>query len=90
MIYSRSAHNSSSKTILQSPTKLYTSTPSLSYKKSTKTPKEKRRSSKSEVISLSVEKPATQWYTSDDPINVSQGTNGSILCELTEEVIKLQ
>lgn len=86
-IYSRSNHNSYSKSLLQSPTKLYTSTPSL-HKKS-KTPKEKRRSSKTELISPSVEKVATQWYTSDSEcVSSSQVTNGSAtIFELTQEVI---
>lgn len=87
-IYSRSAHNSHSKSLLHSPQKLYTSTPSLSHKKSTKTPKEKRRSSKTDLLSTSGEKAATQWYTSDsDSVSSSQLTNGSAtIFELTQEV----
>lgn len=87
---SRQAHNSHSKSLLQSPSKLYTSTPSLSHKKSTKTPKEKRRSSKTDILSPSAEKAATQWYTSDSDISGTQLSNGSTtIFELTQEVRQL-
>lgn len=58
----------------------------MSHKKS-KTPKEKRRSSKTDLLSPSAERAATQWYTSDTDLNNTQLSNGSsTIFELTQEV----
>ncbi|VEN37348.1 unnamed protein product [Callosobruchus maculatus] len=84
----KSNHNNS-KSSIQSPTRSYIGTPSLSHKKVHKTPKEKRRrSSKSDIASLSVEKGATQWYTSDTELNSANiVTNGTTtIFELTQEL----
>ncbi|XP_044753163.1 dedicator of cytokinesis protein 1 [Coccinella septempunctata] len=67
---------------ITSPYKSLTSTPSSAHKKSHKTPKEKRRSSKSEISSPTGN--GTQWYTSDSEINNT--TNGVALFELTQEL----
>lgn len=84
MFFSRSSNNNSK---IQSPTKNFTTTPSLSHKKSHKTPKEKRRSSKTDMASPS-EKGATQWYTSDSESNSSNivSNGNSTIFELTQEV----
>ncbi|XP_045475282.1 dedicator of cytokinesis protein 1 isoform X5 [Harmonia axyridis] len=76
---SRSANSTKS---LLSPSKNTTPTPSLTHKKSHKTPKEKRRSSKSEIHSPIGN--GTQWYTGDNEINNS--TNGMAPFELTQEL----
>ncbi|VEN37349.1 unnamed protein product [Callosobruchus maculatus] len=88
LVNSKSNHNNS-KSSIQSPTRSYIGTPSLSHKKVHKTPKEKRRrSSKSDIASLSVEKGATQWYTSDTELNSANiVTNGTTtIFELTQEL----
>ncbi|CAH2001464.1 unnamed protein product [Acanthoscelides obtectus] len=81
----KSYHNS--KSSIQSPTKSFIGTPSLSHKKVLKTPKEKRRrSSKSDIASISSEKGGTQWYTSDSDLNSANViTNGTTtIFELTQ------
>lgn len=58
-------NNNSTKSLL-SPSKTLSGTPSLSHKKSTKTPKEKRRSSKGDSFgNTSISSSGTQWYTAD-------------------------
>ncbi|XP_018575461.1 dedicator of cytokinesis protein 2 isoform X2 [Anoplophora glabripennis] len=83
----RSTHHSHSKSLISSPTKSLTNTPSLSHKKSHKT-KEKRRSSKSDIASPSNTNTATQWYTSDNDNNNSVTPNGGStpIFELTQEL----
>ncbi|KAJ8938712.1 hypothetical protein NQ318_008000 [Aromia moschata] len=86
--FSRSTYNHS-KSLMPSPSKSLSGTPSLSHKKSHKTPKEKRRSSKSDFVSPSIVNSATQWYTLEN-----DGTNSNILnnsatspvVELTQEI----
>lgn len=70
--YSKSSQNNISTKSLLSPSKTLVGTTSLSHKKSTKTPKEKRRSSKGDSISSSSVSSGTQWYTAE-----SVETNGT-------------
>ncbi|KAJ8931901.1 hypothetical protein NQ314_015170 [Rhamnusium bicolor] len=89
MVTSRSVHHSHSKSLIPSPSKSLTGTPALSHKKSHKTPKEKRRSSKTEIASLPINNSATQWYTSDsDTSNANIVINGGStpIFELTQEL----
>ncbi|XP_072385409.1 dedicator of cytokinesis protein 2 isoform X1 [Diabrotica undecimpunctata] len=85
MVNSKSAHNSHSKSISYSPSKSLTGTPSLGHKKAHKQ-KEKRRSSKTDLISPPVEKCATQWYTSDSELNNVSTTKPNTVFELTQEL----
>ncbi|XP_056641342.1 dedicator of cytokinesis protein 1 isoform X3 [Diorhabda sublineata] len=68
-----------------SPSKSLTGTPSLGHKKS-KVPKEKRRSSKTDLISPPVEKCTTQWYTSDTELNNTCTNKSNTVFELTQEL----
>ncbi|KAG5888714.1 hypothetical protein JTB14_035777 [Gonioctena quinquepunctata] len=82
----KSQHHSKSSSY--SPSKSQTGTPSLISRKSHRTPKEKRRSSKTELVSPAVEKCSTQWYTSDNELNANTVTNGSgTIFELTQELL---
>ncbi|KAF5308725.1 hypothetical protein FQR65_LT06086 [Abscondita terminalis] len=60
---SKSTSSYISKNILISPTKSLSSAPTLSYKNKSKTPKEKRRGSKTEINSTTSPNSGTQWYT---------------------------
>ncbi|XP_049823522.1 dedicator of cytokinesis protein 1 isoform X5 [Aethina tumida] len=77
-------HNSHSKTVIISPTKSLSG--SSTYKKS-KTPKEKRRSSKSDLGSPALVTGASQWYTEDTKSSTTTLSNGSPIIELTEELL---
>ncbi|CAH0555295.1 unnamed protein product [Brassicogethes aeneus] len=81
-------HHNSSKSLITSPTKSIGPT-SLTYKKSSKTPKDKRRSSsKSDISSPPIIASATQWYTEDTKsISSTTLSNGSPIIELTEELL---
>ncbi|CAH1170856.1 unnamed protein product [Phaedon cochleariae] len=83
----KSSHHNHSKSMTHSPSKSLTGTPSFSQKKYLKMSKEKRRSSKTEIVSPPVDKCATQWYTSDSEINTTIISNGpSTVFELTQEL----
>ncbi|CAH1099777.1 unnamed protein product [Psylliodes chrysocephalus] len=89
MVNSKSGHHNHSKSHSYSPSKSQSGTPSLGSKKSHKTPKEKRRSSKTDLISQPVEKCATQWYTNDSELNTNTTNNNksnNTVFELTQEL----
>lgn len=70
-----------------SPTKSGSATPSPGNKKAHKTPKDKRRSSKTDAISnTSVNSSGTQWYTADTEISSINIQNGTPVFELRQEV----
>lgn len=79
------------KSMIGSPSKSLSSTPSFAHKKSMKL--SKRRRSKTESLSSPSPSSGTQWYTVDDPFAVSNTSGGSTVngsgtppIELTQEV----
>lgn len=90
MVFStKSHHNHSKSLLLQSPSKSFSVTPST-HKKLSKTPKEKRRSSKTDLTSPSLSVGSSLWYTTttnnDDSTSNQSLTNTSPIFELTQEV----
>lgn len=79
------------KSMIGSPSKSLSSTPSFAHKKSMKM--SKRRRSKTDSLSSPSPSSGTQWYTVDDPFAVSNTSGGSSVngsgtppIELTQEV----
>lgn len=84
----KSHHNHSKSLLLQSPTKSFSVTPSLTHKKLAKTPKEKRRSSKTDLTSPSLSVGSSLWYTtSNNSEDAVPNPASSPIFELTQEVI---
>ncbi|XP_019762944.2 dedicator of cytokinesis protein 2 isoform X3 [Dendroctonus ponderosae] len=91
----RVSQQSNTRSLLGSPSKSLSATPSLSYKKSTKM--SKRRRSKTETVSMSSPSSgAAQWYTMEESFSTSAAStptgNGPATppIELTQEVYRLQ
>ncbi|XP_076266832.1 dedicator of cytokinesis protein myoblast city isoform X3 [Rhynchophorus ferrugineus] len=85
----RSSLTTHSKSMRLSPSQSFTSTSSATHKKSHKL-STKRRRSKTEASPSPLLPGATQWYTSDDTINASTGSNSNVAgtppIELREEL----
>lgn len=78
------SHNNNISKLSLSPSKNISLTPSMTIKKSQKTPKEKRRSSKTDPLSPPISLSGTQWYTSETEANAT--INGTPVIELRQEV----